>query len=123
MRLVFANSVSKDTDTILLKKRAKNNIMSADNTRSDNISVLVIVRILPKRYSDRLGAYPGVRNVKTMPMAMPSDQNTAIAESSRTPCLRDSHWMPNAESTANAIADIIGGKEKKNPIPNPPKEA
>lgn len=112
MRRVFANSVSNDTDTMLLKKRVKNNIISADNIIRDMISVWVIVRIFPKRYSDRFGAYPGVRNVRTMPMAMPSDQNTAIAESSRTPCFRDSHWMPKADNTANAIADNIGEREK-----------
>ena len=97
---------------MLLKKRVKNNIISTDNTIRDIISVRVIVRIFPKRYSDRFGAYPGVRNVRTMPMAMPSDQNTAIAESSRTPCFRDSHWMPKADNTANDIADSIGDREK-----------
>lgn len=91
MRLVLAKSESNETETILLKKRAKNSIMRADRIIRDIISVCVIVKIFPKRYSDKLGAYPGDRKVRTIPIAMPSDQNTAIAESSRTPCFLESH--------------------------------
>jgi len=79
--------------------------------------------MLPNRYSDKFGAYPGVRKVRMIPNAMPSDQNTAIAESSLTPCLSDNHLMPKAESIENNIAEIMGLNPKKNPIPSPPNEA
>lgn len=71
-----------------------------------------MVRILPKRYSDKLGAYPGDRKVRIIPKAIPKDQKTAIAESSRTPSLVDSHSIPNAERTEKAMAERIGFKPK-----------
>lgn len=96
---------------------------TAESIRSDIISVCVMVNMLPNRYSDKFGAYPGVRKVRIMPNAIPRDQNTAIAESSLTPCLSDNHFIPNAENIENIIAEIMGLKPKKKPIPSPPNDA
>ena len=67
-----------------------------------------MVRMLPKRNEGRSVAKPGVRKLHSMPMLIPSVQNMAIAESSRTLPRRDIHCMPKAESTENAIADATG---------------
>ena len=82
-----------------------------------------MVRILPKRNSLNSGVYPGVIKMQMIPIAIPNAQNAAIAESSRTPFLRDIHSTPSADSTAKNKAYMVGLIHRKNPSHNPPNEA
>lgn len=43
-----------------------------------------------------------------IPIAIPNDQNAPIAESSRTPCRDENHWMPKAERIEKIRADRKG---------------
>lgn len=67
-----------------------------------------MVSTLPNRNVLSSGTYPGVRNTNSTPMAIPSAQMTAIAESSRTRPRADSHSTPNDEHMANIAAMKIG---------------
>ena len=58
-----------------------------------------------------------------MPNAIPSVQNTAMAESSRMSFRLLSHSTPNADSTEKTAADRIGEIPAYSPRPIPPKEA
>lgn len=58
-----------------------------------------------------------------MPIAIPSDQNVPIAESSLTPCRDESHSIPKEERIENIIAERIGFHPKKKLIPKPPIDA
>lgn len=82
-----------------------------------------IVKMFPKRYEDKSVAYPGVRNVKIIPTAIPKVQKTAMAESSRISLLLLNHLTPAAEATANIAAESIGDIPVYSPIPIPPNDA
>ena len=73
-------------------------------------SVVPIVRMLPNKNDDNSGTYPGVRNMKMVPNAMPNAHTTPMAESSRTLPLRASHSTPRAETMANTPAVRAGLK-------------
>ena len=90
------------------RKQAKNAMSSTDNPANIQMSVMVMVRILPNKKADKSGAKPGERKLKIMPMAMPNVQNTAIAESSRMSFRLLSHSTPKAESTEKMAAERIG---------------
>ena len=97
---------------------SKTDIMS-----SIQMSVVVIVRILPNKKADRSGANPGERKLKIIPIAIPNVQNTAMAESSRMSFRLLSHSTPKAESTEKIAADKIGEMPVYKPMPIPPNEA
>ena len=78
-----ANSRSNAMATIGFSISAKSVPTKIVRMARSHRSLLVIVRMLPKRNDDRSARNPGVRNEKMMPMAMPNVQKTAIAESSR----------------------------------------
>ena len=67
-----------------------------------------MVRMLPNRYSDKLGAYPGVKKIKIIPIAIPNDQVTAIAESSLMFRFWDIHSIVKAAIIAKRTAVRVG---------------
>ena len=90
------------------RKHVKNAMSKTDNPTNIQISVAVIVSILPNKYAERSGANPGDRKLKMIPIAMPKVQNTAMAESSRMSFRLLSHSTPKAESTEKIAADKRG---------------
>ena len=76
-----AYSLSKAIVMIGFRKQEKKILSSTDNPTNIQMSVLVIVKILPKRNADRSGVNPGARKLKMIPTAIPNVQNTAMAES------------------------------------------
>ena len=79
-----------------------------DNPTNIQISVAVIVKMLPNRNAERSGENPGERKLKIIPIAIPNVQKTAMAESSRMSFRLLSHSTPNAESTEKMAADKMG---------------
>ena len=57
------------------------------------------------------------------PTAIPTAQNSAMAESSRMRLVCDDMSMPMAVTMANKRADSVGDMPAKYPMPNPPNEA
>ena len=82
------------------------------NIDIQKISFDETVKIFPKRKDDKFGVYPGVEKIDITPMAIPSDQKTAIAESSRIACLRAIHSTPIEESKEKIKAESIGFKPR-----------
>ena len=105
-----AYSLSKAIVMIGFRKQEKKAISKTDNPINIQMSVLVIVNMLPKRNADRSGVNPGARKLKMIPTAIPNVQNTAMAESSRISLCLLSHSTPNAESTEKMAADKRGEK-------------
>mgnify|MGYP003316147440 CR=1 FL=1 len=79
-----------------------------DNPTNIQMSVVLMVRMLPNKKAERSGANPGERKLKMIPMAIPKVQKTAMAESSRMSLYRLSHLTPKAESTAKILAERRG---------------
>ena len=71
-----------------------------------------MVRIFPNRYSDKLGAYPGVKKIKMIPIAIPNDQVTAMTESSLMFRFCDIHSTAKADMMANRTAESVGFQPK-----------
>lgn len=90
---------------------------------SQRRSECLTVNMSPNKKAIKFGVYPGVRNTKIIPIAMPSDHNIAIALSSRRPALLLVHSIPNDDKMAKTPAPINGGSPKKYAMPIPPKEA
>ena len=82
-------------------------------TSIDKISAVVTVRMLPNKKLIKFGEYPGVRNTNMIPMAMPSDQSMAIAESSLILAFWVLHSIPRAEIIAKKAAPINGFNPRK----------
>ena len=118
-----ANSRSNAMYMMGLRKMVKNSTRSADKPISTQMSVLVMVSMLPKRKADKSGAKPGDRKLKMMPIAIPNVQKTAMAESSRMSSRLLSHSTPKADRTAKIAADKMGEMPVNYPIPIPPNEA
>lgn len=87
------------------------------------MSLSVTVSMLPKRNELSSGTYPGVRNTNRMPMAMPTAQITAIAESCLTFMWLLIQLTVSDDPTANRAAIAMGLAPKKYPRPSPPKQA
>ena len=81
---------------------------STDNPNSNQMSVMVMVRMLPNSKAYKSGAKAGERKQNKIPMAIPNVQNTAMAESSRISFRLLSHSTPKAESTEKMAAERIG---------------
>ena len=90
------------------RKHVKNAMSKTDNPTNIQMSVVVIVSMLPNKYAERSGENPGERKLKMIPIAMPNVQKTAMAESSRMSFRLLSHSTPNAESTEKIAADKRG---------------
>ena len=105
-----AYSLSKAIVMIGFRKQEKKALSKTDNPTKIQMSVVVIVKMLPNRNAERSGVDPGARKLKMIPTAMPNVQNTAMAESSRISLCLLSHSTPNAESTEKMAADKRGEK-------------
>ena len=90
-----------------------NNSSAAVKALKIHRSVGVTVRTLPNRKLLSSGTYPGVRNTKSTPTAMPNAHTTAIAESSRTRKRRLIQSTPRLLPTANTAARATGLMPRK----------
>ena len=89
-------------------KKIKKKISATDTIERNHISPVEMVRIFPNRKADKSGVKPGAKKLKKIPSAIPSVQNTAMAESSRISCRLLSHSTPNADNTEKTAAASIG---------------
>ena len=108
-----AKSRSKATATICLNRHAKNVHSTSVNAAKTYMSVSFIVSMFPNRKLLSSGTYPGVRNTKSTPTAIPSDHTTAMAESSRRRIRCAIHSTPALEATAKTAAMAAGLNPRK----------
>jgi hypothetical protein len=93
----------------MVRKNTTNTIIKIESSsKRSTKSVVVTVKILPNRKDIRFGAYPGVRNIKIIPTAIPSAQRIPIAESSLIPFLCERASIPKADRTEKIVAPRIG---------------
>lgn len=86
----------------------EDNIAVMKALKDMNISELETVNMLPNRYEKRSGAYPGVRLMNIIPIAIPTLQSIPIAVSSLILTLSRMVPIPIAATILNGMAASMG---------------